>query len=71
MSVQIWIPTDCHSYSIPERIFQKVNFEKSQQMTKKHAKFPAFKELKTIKDIEQLESVTKLAEAIQISPYLP
>ena len=31
---------------IPERISQKVDFEKNQQMTKNHAKLPVCKELK-------------------------
>ena len=30
-----------HSDGIPVRIFQKVNFEKNQQMTKKHEKLPS------------------------------
>ena len=35
-SILIWIQTVCHSDSVPERCFEKVNFEKkSQQMTTK------------------------------------
>ena len=35
MFVLIWIQTVLHSDSVPERCFEKLNFEKSQQMTTK------------------------------------
>ena len=41
MSGLIWI----QSVSIPARIFEKIDFEKNQQKTKKHEKFPRGKEL--------------------------
>ena len=41
MSGLIWIQTVWHFDGIPERIFQKVDFEKNQQTTKKHAKLPS------------------------------
>ena len=36
----IWIQSVWHSGGIPERIFEKVDFEKNQQTTTKHEKFP-------------------------------
>ena len=36
----IWIQSVCHSDHIPKIIFRKVDFEKNQQSTKKHEKFP-------------------------------
>ena len=38
MSSLIWIQTVRHSDGIPERIFQKMDFEKIQQTTKKSMK---------------------------------
>ena len=40
MSGLIWIQTVWHCIGIPERFLEKVDFEKVQQMTKKHEKFP-------------------------------
>ena len=37
MSCLVWIQTVWNSDGIPERIFQKIDFEKNQ-MTKKHEK---------------------------------
>ena len=36
-----WTQTVWHSDSLPERIFEKVNFVKSQQTTKNHEKLPS------------------------------
>ena len=36
----ICVQSVLHSDGISERIFQKVNFEKNHQTTKKHEKFP-------------------------------
>ena len=44
MSGLIWIQTISHSDGIPERIFEKVDFEKNQQTTKKLENYPGGKE---------------------------
>ena len=49
MSGLILIQTVLHSDSIPERIFsKKVDFEKTQQKTKKMQNYPVGKELNLI-----------------------
>ena len=44
----IWIQTNWLSDSIYEKLFEGVNFENKNQMTKKHAKLPSMQRVKTV-----------------------
>ena len=48
LSYLIWIQSVWHLDDIPEIIFWKVDFDKNQQMTKKHEKFPRRQSLLTM-----------------------
>ena len=43
----VWIQTVLYSGGISERMFEKVDFEKNQQTTKKHAHFSSMQRVKT------------------------
>ena len=59
MSGLIWVQTVWHSNGIPEIIFQKVDFEKNQQMTKKYTNLPIMPRVST-SDKPRLVSQTNI-----------